>query len=127
MITIARVHGFITSLTFTVTVETVVLFVLVRFLLKVRKLKTRKIIFAGIFASFATLPYVGFVFLPMFPGHKTAALVGAEFFAFIVEALFYREFLQLNMKRSFAVSLVCNASSYALGYFLYYHGLWFFW
>jgi hypothetical protein len=121
---IGYVHSFISSLVFTIVVETLVLFLLLRYALKNKKPSTKKIVFAGVFASFATIPYVWFVFpyIAAWPGN---VLYYSESFAFVAEAAFYRTYLKTSWKASLLVSLLCNFSSYVLGYVLHANGIWF--
>ena len=126
MTTVMLIHRFLTSLGFTVIVETAILFLLLRFIFKKQQLQTPQIIAAGLFASFATLPYVWFVF-PYVWHWPGSAVYWSESFAFIVEAIFYRLFLKLDWKVAFIVSLICNAGSFLLGPLLRSHGLWIYW
>ena len=119
-------HAFITSLVFTCVVETIILFLLVRYWLKGEQ-KTADLVFAGIFASFATITYVWYVFpvIATWPPH--GALLWAEPFAFIVEAVFYRFFLKLSWKEAFIVSFLANLASFIGGRALRAVGLWVQW
>jgi hypothetical protein len=122
---ISIVHYFISSLLFTIAVETGILFLLLRYAFKEKGPCTKKIVFAGAFASFATIPYVWFVFPYLtLPGN---ALYYSESFAFVVEAVFYRAYLKTSWKTSLLVSLLCNVASFALGYVLQANGLWVSW
>ena len=127
MFSIDYTHRFITSLFFTVIVETIVLFLLIRFAMKNKKLSTEKIITSGIFASFATIPYVWFVFPYLFQWSINSSLRFSEPFAFIIEAVFYRQFLKTDLKTSFLLSLICNLASFILGPILRSQGIWLYW
>jgi hypothetical protein len=124
---IAFVHRFITSLVFTDVVETSILVFLLRVLPGNKALETSRIIFAGLWASFSTIPYVWFVFPYLVQWPASTAIIFAEVFAFLMEALFYKVVLRLNWKTALFVSLVCNAASYFLGPILRAHGLWIYW
>lgn len=125
--TIEHVHNVITSLFFTIIIETSVLFLIVSYILKYQHLNKVKIIFIGILASATTLPYVAFVFPRLMDWPKSQWLIVAEIFAVIVEAILYRFLLKLDWKIAFGISLVCNIASYYLGYFLHSNGIWFYW
>ena len=112
------VKDFILALIFTDVTETIVLFCLLWYVFKIRVDGWQKIIIAGLFASFMTLPYVWFVFT-MFFWQKNTYVIVSEMFAFIMEAIFYRFFLKLDWKMAFLASLLCNAVSFLLGLLLF--------
>src|SRR3989344_5944373 len=124
MITISYIHRFLTSLGFTIIVETAVLFILLVLVLRRRDIPPLKILFAGFFASFATIPYVWFVFPYAYTWSRETSLLWSEPFVFIVVVIFYRVFLKLDWRVAFVASLLANLSSYLLGPFLRAHGLW---
>lgn len=127
MLTTFYIHRFITSLIFTDAVEASTLFLLLRYVFKTRTIESKKILFAGLFASFATIPYVWFVFPYVADWQYNTALLWSEAFAFVVEAVFYRAYLRTDVKTSFAVSLICNSASFFLARLLRAHGLWVYW
>jgi hypothetical protein len=74
-------------------------------------------------ATCLTLPYVWFV-LPAFLPKGLAYAVGAELFAFIVEAFWYRFALAgktagmdtgMNVKKAMIISAVLNGVSFVIG------------
>lgn len=121
------IHRFLTSLGFTVLVETAMLFVLLVVVLKRRDIQPFRLLFAGFFASFATIPYVWFVFPYIHSWSRQTSVLFSEPFIFFVEVVFYRIFLKLDWRLAFAASLVANLASYLLGPFLRSHGLWIYW
>lgn len=121
------VHRFISSLVFTDVVETLVLILMLRFVFRNRGLSLGQIIFAGLYASFSTISYVWFVFPEIIAWPWTTAIIFAELFAFVMEAVFYRFVLRLDWRAAFIVSFVCNLASYLLGPILRTHGLWIYW
>ncbi len=121
------IHRFISSLVFTIIIETLVLFLLIRFLFKNKKLETRKIIFAGVIASFATIPYVWFVFPYMAAWPRSTSLYFSEPFVFVIEAVLYHHLLKANWQSSLLLSFLCNLASYLLGPWLRAHGMWVYW
>lgn len=110
---------FLFSLFFTVSAETLALFVLVRRLFRVpaKRMPDRLLLFAGIFSSACTLPYVWFV-LPGLLSPWLAYVVAAESFAVIAETLIYLMVLRMRLKEAFLLSLICNMLSFGLGLLL---------
>lgn len=113
-------HGYeikyLTALIFTAITETVVLFLLMRFVFieNYRKSSIQKIISAGIFASAATLPHLWFI-LPAFIDNQLIYGITGELSVLIIEAVFYYFFLFSNWKKSFLTSFLCNLVSFLLG------------
>ena len=124
---IAFVHRFISSLVFTDMVETIILILLIRFVIRNRTMPLKQMVFAGLYASFSTISYVWFVFPYLMDWPASTAILFAEAFAFVVEAVFYRWFLKLDWRAAFFVSFVCNLVSYLLGPILRSHGIWIYW
>ncbi len=124
---ILYVHQFLSSLVFTMAVETAVLFFMLIFVFRDRSRSWADMLFAGVFAQFATVSYVWFVFPYITDWSRAASLWASEPFVFLVEALFYRMYLRLDIRTALAISLVCNAASYFLGPLLRAHGIWIYW
>lgn len=124
---VAMAHRFVSSLVFTSVVETVVLILLVLYLFRKQGIELWRMVVVGVFASFSTIPYVWFVFPRLFVWPQTTAILFAELFAWIVEAVVYRVFLNLSWKQAFIISLLCNMASYFLGPLLRAQGLWIYW
>jgi hypothetical protein len=124
---IAYVHRFITTDVLTIAIETAVLFFLLFYVFTKQKYTARQILFAGIFASFATIPYVWFVFPNVASWPRQTSLHYSEPFVTIVEAIWYRYALKTDWKVSFAVSIICNLASYLIDILLRAHGIWFYW
>jgi len=127
MLSTNYIHRFISSLTFTVAIETLAIFLLLWFVFKKRESGWKNIVLAGIFASFATIPYVWFVFPYITKWSYSTSLAYSEPFAFLIEALLYRIFLKIDIRIALVVSLVANGLSYFLGPILRNHGLWIYW
>ena len=121
------VHRFISSLVFTCAIETATLWVLMRYVFKNIRVSWWKILFAGVFASFATITYVWFVFPVMATWPRGLPTAWSEPFAFLVEALFYKMFFDMKWKHALAASLICNVVSFVLGPILRSLGLWIYW
>ncbi len=124
--TIDYVHRFISSLVFTTTIETIVLLLLLVYVFKKRE-QLKDIVFAGVLGSFATIPYVWFVFPFITYWPRATSLMWSEPFAVLVEALIYNRVLKLNWKYALAASIVCNIASYFIGPLLRAYGLWIYW
>jgi len=118
------VHRFLTSGTFSILLETTVVFALLRLVFKSQAISTRKIIFTGFLATFATIPYVWFVF-PIFFGNN--AVWVSEPFAFLLEATLYRYVLGTSWRVSVTLSFAANVASFFGGPLLRMYGLWVYW
>jgi membrane-bound metal-dependent hydrolase YbcI (DUF457 family) len=126
-VTIFYTHSFLTSLFFTIVVETTLLYVLLRFIIRQPDLSSFKIIATGFFANFMTVPYVWFIFPTIIDWSRNTSLLYSEPFVFLVEAVIYRIYLKTSMRTALFVSLVCNAASYFIGPILRAHGIWVYW
>jgi len=118
------IEGLIT----TILIETLILFISVRFILKIGKqqLSHQLLIFTGIFCSFATIPYLWFV-LPFYfrrlPNYLNFTVGGISglFFAVgevsvtLIESIIIYFVLKLGYKKSLLVSFLCNAVSVIFG------------
>jgi hypothetical protein len=106
---------FLQALIFTEIVEISALLVLVRWVLTVKpkKLSSSKIIFVGFLASLATIPYLWYV-LPWFLNLRHYIFL-AELGIVMFEAFIYYQLLNIKIKDSFWISLICNSLSYFLG------------
>ncbi len=111
---------FFFSLFFTILAETPAIFVLARRWLKMpaRRIPDRLLLFAGIFASACTLPYVWFVLPGLFSPWLLYA-ASAESFAVLAEALIYFMVLRVKLREAFLLSLICNMFSFLLGLLLF--------
>ena len=81
-------------------------------------LKFTRLIFAGFITSFATLPYVWFVF-PVLITQKIWYILVSELFAVIVEAAIYFFILNVRWRVCFVLSFVCNMASFGIGSILF--------
>ena len=104
---------FLLSLSLTIISETVTLFFVAKYFLKIQ-LSVRRIIFLGVFCSFSTLPYLWFI-LPIFiKSYFQLALIG-EAIVIIIESIIYYFVLKVNLKKALCISLVCNIVSFLVG------------
>jgi hypothetical protein len=110
---------FLVYLGMTICIETAVLYAALRFVYRYGKeaLSVRTILFAGIIASFATLPYVWFI-VPYFARTYVVFVIAGEGFALIAECVFYCFILRVARIRAFVLSLLCNAASFSAGLLL---------
>jgi len=108
---------FLISLFITLIIEISVLFLMLRFFYKNKKISARKIIVVGFFASALTLPYLWFVLSPYISLNYYIYI--GELFVFLVEALVYNQFLGLDFKKALSVSFVCNLLSFIVGYVIF--------
>lgn len=104
---------FLISLLITLIIEVPILYILLRFAYKNKKLSVPKIIFAGFFASALTLPYLWFVLSPYFLSNYYIYI--GEGLVFLVEALIYNQFLGLRFSQAVFISGVCNVVSFIIG------------
>ena len=111
---------FLLALVVTILVETIVLFILARKVFKIgtKEVDTPKLIFTGIIASFATLPYLWFV-LPAFIFDRITFIILGEGIVFLIEAAIYYFFLTHKVGQALALSLVCNITSVIVGLLLF--------
>jgi hypothetical protein len=107
---------FLISLVITVAVETAVIIGCIRFLFKIPSLQLplRRCLFAGFFASFATLPYLWFV-LPAFVHPYPLQVTAGEAGVFIIEAVAYLFLLNLPFRKTAILSFLANLASIIVG------------
>lgn len=127
MPSIAYVHRFITSMAFTMIVETAMLFIVVRLVAKEKGIATWRIIATGFLASYATIPYVWFVIPRVVEWERETSLLVSEPLIFLIEIAIYRLVLGIQWRHAVLASLVGNLASYLLGPFLRGQGLWIYW
>jgi len=112
-------YSFLLSLFLTVIVETSVLFIAFRhfFIRDTPHLSNSLLLFAGIFASFSTLPYLWFI-LPLFikPYYMYAAV--GEFLVVLIESVIYYFVLRIGSRKALLLSFVCNLASFLTGLML---------
>jgi hypothetical protein len=103
---------FLKALCLTAAIETVALFLLIRYAFRIpgTVLSSARLAFAGLFCSATTLPYLWFVLSAFLKSRVLLGVVG-EPLIFLVEALFYYFVLRIGVKRSLLVSFVCNLAS----------------
>jgi ABC-type glycerol-3-phosphate transport system permease component len=104
---------FLIALAFTSLIEVPLVYVLVRFVFKLRKIKVRKILLVALMASVLTLPYVWFV-IPNYVDARNSLLV-SEIVIVLIEALIFNQLLGIKIGKSFVISLFANVISFFCG------------
>ena len=109
-------HKFLLSLALTLMVETGVLFLLARLWLKedFKQASNAKLVFGGVFGSFATLPYLWFV-LPVWLKTYMVLIIGGEILVVFLELVFYCFLFNITWRKALIVSVCCNAVSILAG------------
>lgn len=109
---------FLKALAATIFFETIVLILYVRLLLKNKEISLLRLLGTGLFASFATLPYLWFV-LPYFVEQQLPYTIIGESFAVIMETFIIGMLLNKKIGTSFLISLTCNAISFSIGLLIF--------
>lgn len=102
---------FLKSLLLTVLIETAVLCLFFRLVLKMKNISLPQLVFTGIVASMATLPYLWFV-LPNYIDQRIWYVIIGESFAVLMETFIIGGMLRVNLSKSFLSSLACNMVSF---------------
>ncbi len=108
---------FLVSLLITLIIEVPILFFVLRFFYKNKKISFKKIISVGIIASTLTLPYLWFVISPYILSNYYIYI--GEILIFLIEALVYNQLLELKFNRALFVSLICNFVSFVIGIIIF--------
>lgn len=108
------VFSFLKALLITIIIETLVLFLFFKTLLKKIEISKLKLLFTGIFTSVATLPYLWFV-LPLFITNSLYYIVFGELSVVIIESLILLVILNIKFKTAILVSFICNLFSFVIG------------
>jgi hypothetical protein len=112
---------FLRGLGLTVVIETAVLFILLRALLRTGRetVGTGLIVAAGIIASAMTIPYVWFVF-PYFIHTRMIYIITAESFAVLAEIPVLALILRVSLPKAALLSFLCNMASFGVGLLIQY-------
>ncbi len=105
---------FFKSLLLTVFIETVVLCVFFRLVIKLENTSITRLIATGIIASTTTLPYLWFI-LPNYIDQRIWYVICGESFAILLETFIIGVILRVNFLKSFLSSLTCNMISFLTG------------
>ncbi len=105
---------FLFSLLLTLIVEIPVAVLLVKHFFKDKEIKIPKIVFTGFIASALTLSYFWLV-LPIYISNRGLYIFIGEASIILIEAIIYKQFLELKLPKAFTVSLIANIASILLG------------
>ena len=105
---------FLKSLLLTVAIEMPILCVLSWFFSNRNDFNLARLLMTGFFASFATLPYIWFIF-PYFICNKVWYVVFSESFAVVAESFIIFFMLRIKYTKSLMFSFICNAASFLIG------------
>ena len=105
---------FLKSLGLTIVIETLVMILFFRFVVQLKDIKISQLLMTGFIASFATLPYLWFVFPTYIDQRIWYAIIG-ESFAVLAETVIIGGVLRTKLTLSFLCSLICNATSFLIG------------
>jgi len=106
-------HLFLFSLFLTLIIEIPVLFLIIKYFFKI-KVKNSLLLFTGFLCSFATLPYIWFIF-PLFLKTYLSYTIIGELIVFLLESIILYFMLDLNIKKALTASFICNFISFTLG------------
>jgi hypothetical protein len=109
---------FLKSLVLTITIETFVLILFIRLIGKLKDIGILRLLFTGFIASFATLPYLWFVF-PDYIDTKLWNIIIGESIAVLVETFIIGAILRIKFIQSLWCSLSCNAISFLTGLIIF--------
>jgi hypothetical protein len=109
-------YEFLISLAFTLFIEILTLYILIRYFCKAEsaKISNRLLFFTGFLSSFTTLPYLWFI-LPLFIKTRSQYVLFGESFVILLESIIIFSLLKVNLKKSFSISLICNILSFLMG------------
>lgn len=107
---------FLKALTLTTVIELPVLIALTRFVFRISndRLPWSRLIGAGLFCSFATLPYLWFV-LPAWIHTRMQLMIIGELSVAAVETVFYQQLLPVPIGKALLLSVGCNLASFVVG------------
>ena len=107
-------YDFLKSLLLTIMIESMTLIMMVKYYFKYHT-SWNKLLFAGIFPSFATLPYVWFILPIFFLNNPVTYIWVAEISVTLIEALILFFILSLSWKKAILISVFANFLSYGIG------------
>ncbi len=110
---------FLIALLDTVIIETIVMIFLVKKIYKkdMEHVSWGRLIFAGVFCSFASLPYLWFI-APYFLRTKALLYSVGEISVFLIESVIIYFILRIKFTRALIISLSCNLASFLLGMYV---------
>jgi hypothetical protein len=102
---------FLYALLTTISIESIIMFFLLYFF-NFNKLNIKNIFFLGILPSFATLPYLWFIFPIFFIGKPILYIFFGELFVLIMEGLIIKGILDISLSKALFYSLITNIISF---------------
>ena len=105
---------FLKALSMTIAIETPVLIVFIRLIIRQKDVGITRLLITGFIASFATLPYLWFIF-PNFIHPKMLYIIACESFAVLIESIIIYATLRTRIFISILASFVCNMISFLTG------------
>ena len=105
---------FLKSLFLTISIETVVLCLFFRLVVKIENTSLHRLVITGIIASMTTLPYLWFI-LPNYIDQRIWYVIIGESFAVLIEMIIIGIILRVNLLKSFLSSLTFNMISFLTG------------
>ena len=110
---------FLLALLDTVIIETIIMIFFVKKIYKkdMEHVSWGRLIFAGLFCSFATIPYLWFV-APYFLQSKVLLYSVGEITVFLIESIMIFFILRIKFTRALIISLSCNLASFLLGMYV---------
>jgi hypothetical protein len=108
---------FLLALGLAVVVEAAAIFLVVRFLFRLKSIPFRRLLFAGVWPTVSTLPYVWFILPRVIDPARSLVLyvVVAELGVLLIEAVILAVLLGLSRGRALTASAAANAASFGLG------------
>lgn len=110
---------FLIALLDTVIIETIVMIFLVKKIYKkdMEHVSWERLIFAGVFCSFASLPYLWFI-APYFLRTKALLYSVGEIVVFLIESVMIFFVLRIKFTKALIISLSCNLASFLIGIYV---------
>ena len=106
--------NFLVALLYTILIETAFLFIVFKIKLRSLEISTKRLLFTGIMASFATLPYVWFV-LPNLIQPTFLYMFISESSVIIVESVIIWKLLSIDYKKALLLAFFANVLSFLNG------------
>ena len=105
---------FLKSLFLTILIETIIMIIIFKLIVKNKKVETYRLVLTGILMSFTTLPYLWFIF-PNYFQQNLWYITICESFAVVVESVIIFAMLRIKYSFAFICSFACNAISFLIG------------
>ncbi len=108
---------FLLSLILTCVIEIPIVLIFYKIIFKLKKISNLKVLFIAFIASALTLPYLWFI-LPRYINTIYYIYIG-EILVFLIEALIYYKFLDIQFNKALIISFVANLVSFLIGIVLF--------